>query len=729
MNDRKGACFVVNWKRFLLLPLLLLPVLLLTACCTGDRIYLPEDPSAGWYPTRIENELTGQDPIEGFNRTMFTVNDFVMQWIASPVGRFYGSIMPRPGVDAIERVCLNLEFPARLFSTLGSAEWKGAWDETCRFFINTTLGIAGFFDPAEHWFDIHSTESDFGQMFAIWGIGPGCTFILPCCRATNVRDTVGFIFDCAFDIKTYLPYTYLATLNRFVVSQQAYAPVVNGSVDRYKTYRFMLALYREMQLKRWMYAKKQALTAEQSALLDENGDLLADPPLPVQFAKSVSEPAGLRGNWIAQPEFFPRNSAELQTMRSVLTDPVASNDFWWLPHTLWGTNFYRKIDIRKIDRGDDEEKSRYAFFGQDPETRGEPKLAILIPGIDGTYDGKSTLAVAETYYEQGYDVVAIDSVFFWRGMKAGAGRGKLPGYIPDDAKRVAAFLGEILADLKAKGDPDFTAALKILTGWSYGAVTAAHIMADPASKDLNISRAVLINPPADLGNAMKVLDSGIRRTAEWRAEDVREILPETIGNMLITMNAHMPSVPEDATGKMHEIKMAFTVPRIREDAAAYLISMTLRGGIRDILYTQHHRQPFPQELIRNDTRWVNRNSLYDELDRIDFEQYAGKFLLPQLNTRKDYRTLLRDAGLYPLKDFLKKADHIAVLHNWNDILLSPADRTFLDETFGSRIYWFDAGGHMGNLYLKRFRNTLLKASGIEPEQNGTGKENGDGQKS
>ena len=85
--------------------------------------------------------------------------------------------------------------------------------------------------------------------------------------------------------------------------------------------------------------------------------------------------------------------------------------------------------------------------------------------------------------------------------------------------------------------------------------------------------------------------------------------------------------------------------------------------------------------------------------------------------------------MYPLKDFLKKADHIAVLHNWNDILLSPADRTFLDETFGSRIYWFDAGGHMGNLYLKRFRNTLLKASGIEPEQNGTGKENGDGQKS
>ena len=65
-------------KKYFLHALLLGALLLLTAC-TSDRVYLEQDQSLGWYPSRVENELAGEDPLEGFNRTMFTVNDFCME--------------------------------------------------------------------------------------------------------------------------------------------------------------------------------------------------------------------------------------------------------------------------------------------------------------------------------------------------------------------------------------------------------------------------------------------------------------------------------------------------------------------------------------------------------------------------------------------------------------------------------------------------------------------------
>ena len=142
-----------------------------------------------WTPSELENSLGGADPIEGFNRAMFSCTDFIMNYFVDPVGRVYTSILPRPVIEKFNNLCVNLEFPARAFSCLFRAEWRGAGDETARFFINTTLGIAGLFDPAAHWFDFYSTESDFGQTFAAWGIGPGCTLILPLMSTLNVPAT------------------------------------------------------------------------------------------------------------------------------------------------------------------------------------------------------------------------------------------------------------------------------------------------------------------------------------------------------------------------------------------------------------------------------------------------------------------------------------------------------------------------------------------------------------
>lgn len=659
--------------------------------CTADRVYLQEQPELGWYPTKIENELAGQDPLEGWNRSMFTVTDCIMEYLADPVARVYGSIMPKPGIDCIENACQNLEFPAKFFSCLGSAEWKGAGDEFLRFLINSTIGIAGLFDPAEKWFHIYSTGSDFGQMFAIWGIGPGCTFLLPMSPKTNVRDQIGFIFDCAFDIRTYLPYTYLATLNRFVVGQQAYASVVDGSADRYKMYRQMMAVYREMQVARYLYHRQNAMKKEFSA-----------EKLPVTFKKNLPEPDGLQGHWVTQKNYFPQ-TPYLETLRGVLTTPEKTNNFWYIPHTLFNFDFYRKIDIRKL-----KSSQRYAFFAQElPEDAPPPpqKLAILLPGMGGSYDGKSTLALAELYYNAGYDVITLDSVFYWRGMERGAGAGFLPGFAPEDAKRINAYLARVVEDLKKdhllRGEkPEWT----VLVGWSYGALSAAHMMKD---NPLKIDRCILINPPVDMAHAMGALDGGMKKTVNWTADDIRGKIPRVVGSMLVTSSLFLPAVDE-VNEDWNPVTAALFLPRVEEVEAEYVASVVLRSNIRDVIYRQHEKSLLPQ--LKNNSDWVNRNSLYDEIDRIDFVRYAKEFLVPELETKMAYEQLVQAGGLYPLEKILQQKK-VYCLHNWNDFLLSDRDRKWLDRTMKKRMIWFDAGGHLGNIYMKAFRNKLMEVSG------------------
>ena len=104
-----------------------------------------------------------------------------------------------------------------------------------------------------HWFDLYSTDSDFGQTFHAWNIDPGCTFMLPFLPRVNVRDTVGFVFDYALDGKTYIPYSSVVMLNQAIVAQELYHNAVAGSADPYKSYREGMVLRRELLNRLWFY--------------------------------------------------------------------------------------------------------------------------------------------------------------------------------------------------------------------------------------------------------------------------------------------------------------------------------------------------------------------------------------------------------------------------------------------------------------------------------------------
>jgi len=70
--------------------------LLLCSCATSHP-YPADDPRSAriWTPAEVVEEMAGSDPVEPFNRAMFTVNDVLMHYLVRPVSWIYGSILPK----------------------------------------------------------------------------------------------------------------------------------------------------------------------------------------------------------------------------------------------------------------------------------------------------------------------------------------------------------------------------------------------------------------------------------------------------------------------------------------------------------------------------------------------------------------------------------------------------------------------------------------------------------
>ena len=62
------------------------------------------------------------------------------------------------------------------------------------FAVNTSVGILGFFNPAEK-IGLKPHKEDVGQTLGTYGVGVGCYFVLPILGPTTVRDSIGMLAD------------------------------------------------------------------------------------------------------------------------------------------------------------------------------------------------------------------------------------------------------------------------------------------------------------------------------------------------------------------------------------------------------------------------------------------------------------------------------------------------------------------------------------------------------
>lgn len=148
----------------------------------------------------LDDTVEVSDPFEEVNRYTFRFNDFVYLNLLEPLSEGYQAITPDPVEVAASNFFTNLNYPVRLAGNLLQGRLRGAWVETGRFVINSTVGLGGFSRPAD---DIEGfapiPPEDIGQALGSWGIGEGPYLVLPLLGPSNVRDFVGLFGDRAVD--------------------------------------------------------------------------------------------------------------------------------------------------------------------------------------------------------------------------------------------------------------------------------------------------------------------------------------------------------------------------------------------------------------------------------------------------------------------------------------------------------------------------------------------------
>jgi phospholipid-binding lipoprotein MlaA len=152
------------------------------------------------------------DPWEGMNRGTFWFNERVDRAVLEPVATGWDWLLPERVETSVSNFFDNLFLPVVFVNDLLQAKPVAAGQDAGRFVVNTTAGVAGFFDVASR-IGIPENDEDFGQTFGRWGCPPGPYLVLPLLGPSSVRDALGRVADSASTVYGYfVPWTVTAGL-------------------------------------------------------------------------------------------------------------------------------------------------------------------------------------------------------------------------------------------------------------------------------------------------------------------------------------------------------------------------------------------------------------------------------------------------------------------------------------------------------------------------------------
>ena len=139
-----------------------------------------------------------KDPIEGFNRAMFSLNEGLDKVAIKPAAQGYEFVLPQPVRTGVANFFSNIADIFIGVNNLFQGKPADAVSDGGRFLVNTTVGVLGIFDVASH-MGLEKHDEDFGQTFGRWGVGDGAYVVVPFFGPRTARDTVGLIFDVYAD--------------------------------------------------------------------------------------------------------------------------------------------------------------------------------------------------------------------------------------------------------------------------------------------------------------------------------------------------------------------------------------------------------------------------------------------------------------------------------------------------------------------------------------------------
>lgn len=336
-----------------------------------------------------------------------------------------------------------------------------------------------------------------------------------------------------------------------------------------------------------------------------------------------------------------------------------------------------------------------AFYRQN---QAAPLLFIVAGMGSNPYFGVGPY-LASLFYRAGSHVIILPSPMNWN-FALSASRSGAPGYAPEDARDLYDVMQKTLTILRDRYGVTPTD-VRFL-GVSLGALEGAYLsLIDADEGKIGIANYLLINPPIDLHYALKKID-------EWSKLEEKfglEISHELVSKALAIVDSFSDERPDDPVviDRLAKKFAGFTTEELQ-----YLIAETLQSQLYELIYVTQVIQdqnvlPAPKDDMRKSLQEAKSFTLVD---------YYWKIAVPlwrkQLgDLQADPERLLQRSSLAPILDRLRSNPKVHILHNVDDFLAKRKSIEALKETLGDQVTLYPYGGHLGNLWYRENKRTVL----------------------
>ncbi len=631
-------------------------------------------------------EFVGKDKCENFNRKMYIFNAKLNKFVIRPVNIVWASIVPKYGMERIENIYTNAEYPKRLVSTLVQGKFKDSGKETARFLVNSSIGLGGMYDPAKKLLKMESKDEDSEKILSHYKIKKGPYIVLPIISHGNLRNLFGKALDYGLDPSSYVigPITSLVKAGSYVNKTCSLQPLIEAISSTYADpYDVTKKLYGiESYIKNADGFSKE-VTAEKISMKDENklDYEVTSTPIELSEIKNTNEPTYkltpanslLSKNLITADvnlNNFDPQCPLVDSMRTAMFDVEDIYKSIWSEVSLWNRCFAKKLKTDTISVVDARQKYKFRYILQ--KDKNSP-LAIIYPSIGEGVMSHHPAIMAKIFYDKGYSVVIQGSTFQWEFVKS-MPKNYHPGIPAQDAEYARIVTGKIIDKLENEKHHEFGP--KMLVGTSFGAITSLFVAnKEETDNTLNISKYIAINPPIDVLYSLQQID---KNSQDWRSnsEDIRLRAASTAAKILNILEADENTQPKTEQ-----------IPFDKEEAKL-IIGFIMKQKLSDVVFTIEN---CPQ---------CRRSELYDTINNLSYSDYAKKYLL--VNTSAPTKQIEYETSLYSIENFLKSSDKYKIYHAMDDYLVSTQQLAWLKRQTHSNSVIYNNGSHLGFLYRKEF---------------------------
>ena len=144
-----------------------------------------------------------RDPWEAYNRKIHGFNMGLDRYLMRPVAKGYDTIMPDAPQRGVRNFFRNLGEPVTFLNQLLQGKVGESINTMARFMMNSTVGLAGFFDISTK-AGIPYINEYFGQNMAVWGWKDSRYLVMPFFGPYTLRDFAGRSFYGYFHPVSYM---------------------------------------------------------------------------------------------------------------------------------------------------------------------------------------------------------------------------------------------------------------------------------------------------------------------------------------------------------------------------------------------------------------------------------------------------------------------------------------------------------------------------------------------